>query len=166
MSQTYKYILKTFFFHLWIAYWILMRLWLSTTIKTPLPYPGHNHLFQDFFYSDSFSVPVCSIHHFALFCVDRLSALLFHYTAIAYLYSSIIKYLGKKQGGMMMDVTEHEGVMEGWAHQPGASTSGSALARSCGRARARGEVEALQFGRNAVIIQMRSLQPNRVLETA
>lgn len=64
----------------------------------------------------------------------------------------------------MMDVTEHEGATVQWACQPGASTSGSTLARSCGRARARGEAEALRFGRNAVIIQMRSLQPNRVLE--
>lgn len=66
---------------------------------------------------------------------------------------------------MMMDVTEHEGATERWACQPGAITSGSTLARSCGRARARGEAEALQFGRNTVIIQMRSLQPSRVLET-
>lgn len=101
------------------------------------------------------------------FCGDRLIALLFHYTAIAYYYSSIIKYLQKKRAGTMMDVIEHGGATVGWAHQQGASTSGSMLACLRGRTRTRGDAEALRFGRNncAVIIQMRSLRPNRVLET-
>lgn len=36
------------FFHLCIAYWILMWLWLSTSIKIPQAYPGNKPLIQDF----------------------------------------------------------------------------------------------------------------------
>lgn len=53
-------------------------------------------------------------------------------------YASIIKYLQKKRAGLMMDVIEHRGVAVGWAHQQGASTSGSMLAwksQSKGRCR-------------------------------
>lgn len=65
---------------------------------------------------------------------------------------------------MMMDVIEHGGAMVGWAHQQEVVPEGSC---SHGRAGDSGDAEALQFGRNdcAVIIQMRSLQPNRALET-